>query len=250
MWFQPGTTWSCGTCVARLPVRLFATTTYAGDSFENQGFFDGSTSQSYWSDAVTAHEFGHWVMNSYSAPPSEGGRHVFGGHVYPGMAWSEGFATWFSSDVRSSSLYYDKQGGAFFWFDIGARRYGPNTATVPWARPTVGAGLEQRIDENEVSAMMWGLRGAAGENSPAMYRALASARMQGPTFARGYTVHRWTRLDSLGDPIDAVRTSTPAPHFADFLDALVCNGFRPSTVDAVTQPTRFYPYPSASPRCF
>ncbi len=249
VWFQPGTSWSCGACMWQSNIRLFGTETSAGEQFATQGFLSGSSSQGYWSDAVTAHELGHWVMDSYSAPPSEAGRHILGGRVYPGMAWSEGFATWFSSDVRSSSLYYDKQDGAFFWFDIGARRYGA-TATPTWVRPVASEGLEQRIDENEVSAMMWGLRGATGENSPAMYRALASGHMQGPTFARGYRAWEWSRIDGMGTPLGAVRSSRPAPHFADFLDALVCNGFRPSTVDAVTQPTRFYPYPSASPRCF
>lgn len=248
-WFQYGTSWTCGKCMARRPTSLFGSATAPGLRFDVQGFFDGSASQAYWADAVTAHELGHWVMSSYSAPPTEGGRHVFGGHVYPGMAWSEGFATWFSSDVRSSSLYYDKQGSTFYWFDIAARAYAPGIATLPWERPMRALGLEQLIDENEVASILWTLRGG-GASSPAMYRALASARMQGPTFARGYRAWRWDTLSAAGDPIGATHTTTPTPHLADFLDALACNGFSRASLDAATQPSLYYPYPSASPLCF
>ncbi len=248
-WFQSGTSWDCGKCMWQSPTTLFGTGASPGQRFAVQGFFDGSNTQAYWADAVTAHEFGHWIMDSYSAAPSEGGRHTFGGHVYPGMAWSEGFATWFSSDVRNSSLYYDKQGSTFLWFDTAARQYGPGTSTLPWGRPLPSRGLQQTIDENEVAAMMWTLR-AGGASSPSMYRALASGRMQGPTFARGYRAWRWSALNSAGDPIGATQSITPAPYFADFLDALGCNGFSRSAIDAATQPSLYYPYPSASPLCF
>lgn len=249
-WLQFGTSWSCGKCVARVPTTLFGSATSPGQAFGSQAFFDGSTAQAYWADSVTAHEFGHWVMSSYSAPPSEGGRHVFGGHVYPGMAWSEGFATWFSADVRNSSMYYDKIGSSFFWFNIAARQYAPGISRLPWERPTVGGGLEQTIDENEVASMLWTLSNSTATAPGEMYRALASARMQGPRFARGYRAWRWSTLDSVGDPTGATRSTTPAPYLADFLDALRCNGFSRSFVDAATQPSLNYPYPSASPLCF
>jgi hypothetical protein len=249
-WLQFGTSWSCGACMAQRPTTLFGSGSYPGERFAVQGYFDGSGAQGYWADPVTAHEFGHWMMGSYSASPSEGGRHRFGGHVYPGMAWSEGFATWFSSDVRNSSLYYDKQGSSFYWFDIAARQYAPGISALPWERPVPSGGLEQTIDENEVAAMLWSIRGGSTASSASMYRALASGRMQGPTFARGYRAWRWNMLDSFGDPLGAIRSSTPAPYLADFLDALLCNGFSRSAVDAATQPSLFYPYPSTSPLCF
>lgn len=249
-WLQYGTSWRCGACMWQSPITLFGTATTPGEPFQVQGFFDGSSAQGYWSDAVTAHEFGHWTMDSYSSAPTETGLHRLGGHVHPGMAWSEGFATWFSSDVRSSTLYYDKQASGFFWFDIGARRYGLGGPSRAWTRPRATDSLEQLIDENEVAGMMWTLRGTGGANSPAMYRALAAGRMQGPTFARGYRAWNWMLLDSFGDPADDVHTGGAAPYFADYLDSLLCAGFSRSVVDAATQPTIYYPYPSASPRCF
>nr|MBK7066952.1 hypothetical protein [Deltaproteobacteria bacterium] len=246
-WFQYGTSWDCGKCMWRSPTTLFGSATSPGERFAMQGFFDGSNSQAYWADPVIAHELGHWVMSSYSAPPTEGGAHRMGGRVYPGMAWSEGFATWFSSDVRSSSLYYDKQMSSFFWIDIGARQY----PGLGWARPVASAGLQQTIDENEVASMLWTLRNSSLSASGQMYAALASTRMRGPSFARGYRAWSWSSYDpATGNPVGAIRTTTPAPYLADFLDALNCNGFSRSALDAATQPTLFFPYPSASALCF
>ena len=67
---------------------------------------------------------------------------------------------------------------------------------------------------------------------------------------RGYRAWRWDMLDRNGDPIADWQTSISAPHFADYLDSLLCNGFSRSVVDAATQPSLYYPYPSAAPLCF
>jgi hypothetical protein len=37
--------------------------------------------------------------------------------------------------------------------------------------------------------------------------------------------------------------------FADFLDALRCNGFPATDLDGVLVPSTYYPYPSANPLC-
>ncbi|MDP3208259.1 MAG: hypothetical protein Q8M65_03845, partial [Rhodoglobus sp.] len=63
-WLQFGTSWSCGACMARRPTTLFGSGTAPGLPFQVQGYFDGSIAQGYWSDPVTAHEFGQWVMSS------------------------------------------------------------------------------------------------------------------------------------------------------------------------------------------
>ncbi len=246
-WMQPGTSWSCGACFTQRPTDLFGSATASGVHFDAQIWYNGSASdQEYWSDAVTAHELGHWVMASYSTSPGEGGPHYTGSHVYPGMAWSEGWATYFSSRSRTSSVYYDKQGGTFFWFDIGARAYsGPL-----WLHPLAAAGLEQTIDENEVAAMTWSLHNSSASAPGQILLALASPHMNGTTFDRGYRAWQWNTTDSAHNPYAAVHTSRPAPYFADFLDALVCNGFSTAAVDAATLPSIYYPYPSASPLCF
>ena len=249
-WLQYGTSWRCGKCMGRQPTTLFGSSTAPGLPFEMQGYFDGGIAQSYWADPVTAHEFGHWVMQSFGVSPGEAGPHFVGSRVYPGMAWSEGFATWFSADLRRSPLYYDKQpnaagtGTSFFWLNLAARQYsGPS-----WTRPVARNGLGQLIDENEVAAMMWTMSSNLPSPPTYFYQALASRRMLGPAFARGYRRTYWS-LDTDGSITNVIPTTTPAPHLADFLDALVCSGFSRPLVDGATQPSVYYPYPSASPLC-
>ncbi len=245
-WMQPGTSWHCGSCFAGGYVEFNLGTTL--DSFDSQAWFNGdATAQEYYADAVTAHELGHWIMTSFSTPPIEAGTHYLGGIVYPGMAWSEGFATYFSSDARSNPLYADKQGSTFFWVNVGLR----SSSRYLWRHPVRSLGLDQMIDENEVAAMLWSLRNSGSSASYLMYQALFSPHMTGTTFDRGYFARTWTTTDpATGDATGAIRTTNPAPYFADFLDALVCSGFSTAAVDAATQPSIYYPYPSASPLCF
>lgn len=244
-WMEGEVRWSCGSC------NLPAPTTVFGIPVGTQIFYSGDAAASeYWADSVTAHELGHWAMTSYGHPPGEGGPHYIGGHTYPGMAWSEGWATWFGSDARQSSFYFDKQTSAsgstvVFWFDIAARQYSGPT----WRRPTPGAGLDQEIDENEVAAMLWGASGNGTADGP-LFDALASSHLRGPFFRRGYQQHVNVMVDmSSGDQFNGMPDGIPAPYLADFLDALDCAGFDRGTLDATTQPTGYYPYVSGSPLC-
>jgi hypothetical protein len=237
-WLGIGTGWSCGKCFAPVP------TTFSSIPFQSQVWFNGDSNESYWADPVTAHELGHRVMASYGTLPGEGGTHCLGVPEFPGLAWSEGWATWFSSDVRQSSIYYDKQSGSMFWLDIGARAY----SGALWNRPTASAGLQQLIDENEVSAMNWGLAAGAGSDA-ALFAAIATPRMNTPPYHRGYNRHASSGVDSSCHPINPVDTGISAPFYADFLDALDCGGFPAASIDAQTVPATDYPYPSATPIC-
>jgi hypothetical protein len=155
-----------------------------------------------------------------------------------------------SAVSRGSSVYYDKQGTTFFWFDIASQVYASGTA---FAAPLKQAGLLQLMDENVVAAMLWGLAPTPNTTpyllAPALagvWQALASPRMTVPPYARDYTVHVW---DVAGPGVfeNVVNTNVPAPMVADFLDALRCvGGFTAAAVDAVTGD---YPYNAASPKC-
>jgi hypothetical protein len=237
-WLGYGTTWTCGACFAPRRTTLFDI------PFDSQIWFPADADQSYWADPVTAHELGHWVMSSYGRSPGEGGPHTVGKPTFPGQAWSEGFATWFSSDIRTDPLYYDKQSNSMFWLDLEARSYSGGT---PWQRATPSGGLLQMMDENELAAILWQIRSPTTE-SDELYTALASTRMTHPPFARGYTRHVW-ELDANRDPINAIDTGESAPCLADFLDALNCAGFSRTIIDAATDPTTSYPYPSSAPLC-
>lgn len=241
VWVAPGTIWSCGACMSPNPRDV------AEQRFLHQVWLDGSSeNQGYWSDAVTAHELGHYVMAAYGYPPAEGGAHSLGTPTNPGQAWSEGFATYFSSLQRSASKYYDKQQGVFFWFDLALRDYvGVDEDDYTWQRPTAAAGIEQLMDENEVASLLYATQAAIGSKAP-MLTALGSLRMRVPPFERGYTLRTWPSLD----PAMYTETNESIPYLADYLDALRCaDAISATALDAITVPATQYPYPSASPLC-
>jgi len=188
-------------------------------------------------------ELGHWVMESFGRSPNEGGLHCLGVPTFPGQAWSEGWATAFSSLARNSSVYYDKQNGAMFWFDLELRRYsGANL----WQRPSASSGLFQVMDENEVAAMLWELALDPAVGRASVLAALATSRLTVPPFGRGYTTRQW---DPVCPPLEYNFTNESAPMLADYLDSLVCQGAPATAIDNVTSPTEFYPYPSNLPIC-
>jgi hypothetical protein len=237
-WMHLNTAWDCGACFAPWPVEV------AASRFDSQLFISATAEdRSYWSDAVTVHEAGHYTMWSYGVSPNEGGPHCLGQPTAPGQAWSEGWATGFSSILRNEPVYWDKQQGSMFWFDLGQRQYD----RADWQRPSAGAGLLQAIDENEVAAMLWGL---ARDPDVGPDNALLGLRTQSvtePEFRRGYTRHVW---DMQGcKRVGYADTGESSPMFADYLDGLVCGGIPASAVDRVTSPKQFYPYPSAAPLC-
>lgn len=238
VWLGLGVSWTCGACQAG-----WATTQF-GTRFGAQIWIPGSDDDSFWADAVTAHELGHWIMGTFGRSVGEGGRHCFGVPSAPGLAWSEGWATWFSSDARGTSIYLDKQGGTMLWLDIATR----NTSGSGWPKPTSARGLLQDIYENEVSYIMWQISSVRGVGHDPFDIALSSSRMTVAPFERGYTRHTWD-VNMMCQRINIADTAESTTHLADFLDALRCGGVPRADIDAATEPTTRYPYPSGSPQC-
>jgi len=243
LWMQNEVTWSCGACAWNLPISA------GNHSFQSQIFMPmDSVNQEYWSGAVTAHEFGHYAMSAWGTSPREGGKHCTGKHYPAGLVWSEGWATWFSAENRRytgyGEVYYDKQLGSFFGFNLATRKYSNAT---PWVRPVAASGLYQYMDENESAAMLWELSGNPQIGAQPLYSALTSPRMNTSPFARAYTTHMWA--PGLCDPTDVVDTGLSAPMLADFFDALVCSGVPASAIDQATDPAANFPYPSNDPIC-
>jgi hypothetical protein len=240
VWLRPNTEWTCGACQFTEPAKVGPVTFLAQIAMPG-----GAEDTGFWSDAVISHELFHWVMRSYGVSPNEGGPHCAAAATLPGMAWSEGWATGFSSIIRDSPIYFDKQEGNFFWFDISRRVYGSGK---PWKRPTPEAGLAQQHDENDVAAMVYALSRDAAVGSDKLLSALSSPRMTTKPFLRGYTTHRW-QLGKGCVPMNITDTGVSAPFLADFLDALRCGGVPADRIDAVTDPAAHYPFPSQSPLC-
>jgi hypothetical protein len=94
-------------------------------------------------DSVLLHEYGHYVLDLYSRDDSPGGSHVLGDDALDlRLAWSEGWATFFSSVVRNDPVHVDTSGtGVRLVFDIEGPSFGSAT----------------RYDSNElaVAAVLW-----------------------------------------------------------------------------------------------
>ena len=239
VWLGYDTSWNCGSCFMRTPSAQF------GRKFDSQIFLGGDTTdQPFWSDAVTAHELGHWVMASFGTSPHEGGPHYIGKTTFPGQGWSEGWATWFSSDLRQDPIYYDKQQGSMFWWSLGKQTYRTQAFTLPNAAD----GLLQLIDENEIAAMLWRLSSSGQNRDALLFAGLASAHMNISPWPRGYTRHTWD-YDQSSNFTNVVDTGESKPSFPDFLDAIDCAGFPTADINAATVPATQYPYPSWSPIC-
>lgn len=239
-WLGPEVDSSCGgvQCFSEAGAHAFF------QDFQSQLWIPGAAqSQEYYSISTIAHELGHWVMSSFSVQPREGGPHAFGMRSAPGLAWAEGFAHWFSSDVRNDPTHFDRQlvRGAgtpsvvTIWKDLSARAYQIDGRPGIPGRAEPSEGILQPLDEDDIAADLWVISRASTGSAP-FYRALTSSRMTTPSRFYGY------RSTSTGEVV---------PVFPDFLDALGCEGVSAADLRAALNPLHFYPYPDATrpPRC-
>ena len=82
---------------------------------------DRSTDSDEFDDSVIAHEFGHFVAAAFSRDSSPGGIHILGDALDPRIAWSEGWANFFSGAVRHNPIYrdsYGANGGSVLRYDL------------------------------------------------------------------------------------------------------------------------------------
>ena len=99
-------------------------TAVAGDSEQGQiggTFFNAETNTAFilgdrasdsdeFDDSVILHEYAHLLATRFSRDDSPGGPHVLGDVLDPRVAWSEGWANFFSALVRDSPIYRDSLG--------------------------------------------------------------------------------------------------------------------------------------------
>jgi hypothetical protein len=240
VWLGPEVETPCGSvaCFSDYVTRSFF------QDFDEQMWIPGTAAnRSYYSASTVVHELGHQAMASHGVSPREGGPHYLGDVATAGLAWSEGFAHWFSSDVRDDATHFDRHlvrmagtpSVVTFTKDLAARRWSYGAMTGMPARATPAAGLLQPLDEDDIAATLWTIsRGPAG--AAPFYAALGAPRMTTAALLYGYT--------SLG-------SGDEVPVFPDFLDALGCAGVASTALRAATQPERYFPYPSPAdpPRC-
>ncbi|WP_394846404.1 hypothetical protein LZC95_02935 [Pendulispora brunnea] len=257
IWMGDSVEWDCGACQQDEKRLLFAT------RFRHDLLFSATDDEMYFSDSVVQHEFGHYVMAAYGKPIPEGGTHDPSCPLYPGQAWSEGFASWFAMYALNSSVYTDfaRAGNLTCAYD----EYTVNGE--PWPRPTPAEkdvspsgtpGLLQRMTESEVTATLLKLSRGSADPGPIL-TALASPRMTKTValpggrrgYERAYFAHQWN-----DDESNACQATSPpqvlpnpAQTMADLFDAMLCDGFDQARMDAANEPATRYPFSSRSPLC-
>ena len=70
---------------------------------------DRTTDSDEFDDAVILHEYAHGLAERFSRDDSRGGPHTLGDVLDPRMAWSEGWANFFSALVRADPIYRDSR---------------------------------------------------------------------------------------------------------------------------------------------
>ncbi len=82
---------------------------------------DRSVDSDEFDDAVILHEYAHLLAARFSGDDSPGGQHLIGDVLDPRVAWSEGWANFFSAAVRNQGTYRDsfgQDGSGVLEFDL------------------------------------------------------------------------------------------------------------------------------------
>jgi hypothetical protein len=187
-------------------------------------------------------------MYSYGRPTYEGGTHYVTDLSYPGLAWSEGWASFYASYETSSPYYYSKIANVFFWVNV-EQLSASHDLQIPMPSPQAlgypnpNDPLLQRINEFVVTAILY--RIATTFSPPfdfiltgANYiNTLISPRMMYGNMARNYVFYDYQTMA----PYVYNGQSYSVPILADYLDALRCN--IPMIDPAIAQSLLSYPYP-------
>lgn len=202
----------------------------------------GMNGPHYKSDATIFHELGHYFydVSGAGAAYGEEGHHCLGVPVPPAQALEEGHASWYAAELLGDSRIHSESHGTFYYWDIGARTYSGGRTHL-FKEPNPKRGLDQKVNETWVAAVLWDLGEEFGSSDP-IHRALFRREVREPS---RYTAKYWTRESC--ETWNPVESWLPAPILADLLDALVCSGFPRGLVDTIVWP--HYPYDSSAPRC-
>lgn len=202
MW-QPGVAFGCGACFVSTPAAM-------GDApdvthFSSSVVLTSTTQQpTEWSASVITHEVGHYSMWAFGRSPREGGPHGFVEVSSPGLAWSEGWASYHGQALMQDPTYFDVQNGGAIWVDL--EQVGSSEGTIPL--PSTSGGIDQPINEFVVASMLWDLADATPAEDPVAlgeltaFAGLSSPRLLDPTLERGH----------------------PRSDVVDYLDGLRCDG--------------------------
>ena len=81
--------------------------TYYYPAFNSIHLLGKASDTDEFDDDIILHEIGHYISNNFSRDDSPGGSHSLSGHYTVTLAWSEGWAHFFSSAVRDEAWQVD-----------------------------------------------------------------------------------------------------------------------------------------------
>jgi hypothetical protein len=133
--------------------------TYYSTATNDLHFLGKSTDSDSYDDMVILHEFGHWVSNNFSKDNSPGGTHTVTGHYDIRLAWSEGWATFFGSSVRSYAGYSNPQ---YYIDTTGGSGNGNLLFSYEIQTPSYSSLATGSDNELSVSSVLWNIFLSAG----------------------------------------------------------------------------------------
>jgi hypothetical protein len=167
------------------------------DNYDTRFSFTGTQgTPKQWQRSSIGHEFGHYVMSNYSLSPSEGGSHGLQDQSKPGLAYSEGWATFFGQRNMSDpeqgvleNVYFSVAGDTYWWYDLD--KVADSNSSVPKADPA--GSLDQPLSEALVTSMIWNLWAPPADGllhknlgDVPVFSALSSERTRNASLNRGY----------------------------------------------------------------
>ncbi len=204
-----------------------------GDPFiqiRGGAFLAGCFNTDPFDDSLIAHEFGHYIAFSYSRDDSPGGPHGVAELLDPRLAWSEGWADFFSGMARSNPEFIDSFEDVLgcsglcniFSFSIETK----SASCLPLSC-CEGIGSEEAV-----GALLWDLFDSINDGGdvaqiPAADMLAALSELQ---------THRFVYV---GDYIEEIRAQVPGQQAA--IDALVLRE------DMESDPGTVVPFPSDFP---
>ena len=149
-------------------------------------------------DDVVLHELGHYLEAAYGVYGNPGGFHEVAQRVNPQLAWSEGFATWFSGWIRKSPDYIDIQPNDTV--------YALNLETLEQVITGVSFENDPQSDYSEgiVYGVMWDLFDSPVNDDD------------------GVTYNALTILSAALDPQAVLDSNGTGPDFVDWLTSWQC----------------------------
>ncbi|MBI5516951.1 MAG: hypothetical protein HY909_24425 [Deltaproteobacteria bacterium] len=121
-----------------------ASSLYIDDSAADPDGFD---------DAVIAHEFSHYVIDTFSATNSPGGPHSPTSHVVPPLAWDEGAASYLGATMLGHPCYADISTTGVFTLQLDDPTF---AVTLPGTTPP--STLAGNVSEGTSTGVLWTLR--------------------------------------------------------------------------------------------